>query len=141
MFDIPASFWTGSYVASSKLLSLIQFHYEKLISFILLSCISFSNTISILKSLKQSLPIKTTLTALFCWKKRVLPFIVQKNQETPKIIQINFLIKNCLNSKFYWPNVFHYGFKKLNHYLELQTVDLTIYSHLAHVKNIDELGF
>ena len=30
---------------------------------------------------------------------------------------------------------------KLNHYLELYTADLKVYSRLAHLKNINVLGF
>ena len=36
---------------------------------------------------------------------------LRSKRKKPQLVRINLLAENCLNGKFYWPNVFHYGFK------------------------------
>ena len=71
------------------------------IYFLLISLIEFFKWNLDLKNLKN-------YQHLFL-EKQVLPFIIRRKK--CQFTWINVLVENRLHGEFYWPNVFHYGFK------------------------------
>ena len=53
---------------------------------------------------------------------------------------MNLLAENRINGEFYRPKYVIMNLK-FDHQRGLYTVDLKIYSQLAHLKNIDKFGF
>ena len=84
--------------------------------------------------------LKELLKQHFYLLKNKDSYLLLFKEKKRQFLQINFLVENCLNGEFYWPNVFHYEFK-IQSLLWTLHCRSQIYYQLAHLKNIDKSGF
>ena len=89
-----------------------------------------------------SLHLKNYSNRIFlCWKTKSPTFYCLKRKKT-SIRPNKFACGKPFNGEFYWPNVFHYGFKiqSLTWTLHCRSQNLQPVT-VSHLKNIDEFGF